>query len=209
MQNRYRPLFYRFNLSRSPLSRSPSDSPAPLRKGTGQKPALTALVGAYAVFFAATTYALNDDADKPIQIRSDELVYEERASKATYKGDVTVNQGTLTITAEMVTIEFEDDKVVRLTADGSPAYYSQKLKPDQENMQADARTIVYHTRDERVDLKGNAHLTQEGNDFRGELIEYDIRAGRVDAASSKPERIKMILQPKRATAADTPSDATP
>jgi len=145
----------------------------------------------------ATVLALTDDADKPIQIRSDELVYEEKTSKATYKGDVQVNQGSLKITAEMVTIELEDDKVVRLIAAGSPAYYSQQLKSDQESMQADAQTIIYHTRDEKVDLKGDAHLSQEGNDFRGELIEYDIRAGRVDAASTKPERIKMTLQPKR------------
>jgi len=96
-----------------------------------------------------------------------------------------------------VTIEFENDKVIRLTARGNPAYYSQKLKSNQETMQADARTIVYHTRDEKVDLEGNAHLTQQGNDFRGELIEYDIRAGRVDAASAEPKRIQMILQPKR------------
>lgn len=204
MQNRYRPLFYRFS-----LNRSPSNARGARRTSAALTLAVSALASCFACSFAAPAYALTDDADKPIQIRSDELVYEERASKATYKGDVTVNQGTLTITAEMVTIEFEDDKVVRLTADGSPAYYSQKLKADQENMQADARTIVYHTRDERVDLKGNAHLTQEGNDFRGELIEYDIRAGRVDAASSKPERIKMILQPKRATADDTSSATTP
>ncbi len=151
------------------------------------------------IFGSGSVAALNDDADQPIKIFSDELVFEEKASKATYRGDVRVNQGSLKITAEVVTIEFEDDKVVRLTADGSPAYYTQQLKTDQENMQADARTIVYHTRDEKVDLKGNAHLTQQGNDFRGELIEYDIRAGRVDAASAEPKRIKMTLQPKRST----------
>ena len=161
---------------------------------------------------SGTALALNDDADKPIQIRSDELVYEDKASKATYRGDVEVNQGSLKINAEMVTIEFEDDKVVRLIAAGSPAYYSQQLKADQDSMQADAQTIIYHTRDEKVDLKGNAHLSQEGNDFRGELIEYDIRAGRVDAASTKPDRIKMTLQPKRSTSeetADTPPQAEP
>lgn len=151
----------------------------------------------FCALLSQQTAALTEDADQPIQIFSDELVYEEKASKATYRGDVRVNQGSLKITAETVTIEFENDKVVRLTADGSPAYYSQKLKSDQETMQADARTIVYHTRDEKVDLKGNAHLTQQGNDFRGELIEYDIRAGRVDAASTEPKRIQMILQPKR------------
>ena len=157
------------------------------------------LTSVWASIWVPQALALSDDADMPIQINSDELVYEEKASKATYKGNVKVNQGSLTITADKVTIEFEDDRVVRLIADGSPAHYSQKLQTDQENMQADATTIIYHTRDEKVALKGDAHLTQEGNDFRGALIEYDIRAGRVDAASQKPDRIKMTLQPKQSS----------
>lgn len=155
------------------------------------------LVSALIALVSSAATALPEDADQPIQIHSDELVFEEKAEKATYRGDVSVNQGSLEITAEVVTIEFEDDKVVRLTAEGNPAYYSQKLKSNQETMQADARTIVYHTRDEKVDLDGDAHLTQEGNDFRGEHIAYDIRAGRVDASSAEPKRIQMTLQPKR------------
>ena len=147
--------------------------------------------------------ALSEDADKPMQISADEVVYEQKVDTVTYRGNVRINQGTLKIIAHQVTAELEDDRVVRLTATGEPAYYSQQLKADQARMQADARTIVYHTQDELVDLKGNAHLTQEGNDFRGELIKYNIRAGRVDASSSKPERIRMTLQPKRRDNADS------
>jgi len=184
-------LFYLFNSSKCPSGAARLRTSAP-----GVLVALV-VVMLLASLGATSAFALNDDADKPIQIRSDELVYEDKASRATYRGDVEVNQGSLKINAERVTIEFEDDKVIRLIAAGSPAYYSQQLKADQESMQADARTIIYHTRDEKVDLKGDAHLSQEGNDFRGELIEYDIRAGRVDAASDKPKRIRMTLQPKR------------
>lgn len=180
-------MFYLFNLSEHKSIECKSDG----------LPALVVVLLTALALGSNSALALNEDADKPIQIRSDELVYEDKASRATYTGDVEVNQGSLKITAEKVTIEFEDDKVIRLIAAGSPAYYSQQLKADQENMQADARTIIYHTRDEKVDLKGDAHLSQEGNDFRGELIEYDIRAGRVDAASEKPDRIRMTLQPKK------------
>lgn len=157
------------------------------------------MLGALLGLMTGNVWALNDDADKPITIAADEVVYEQQQETVTYVGNVRINQGTLKITAEKVTALLQDDRVVRLTADGNPAYYSQQLKADQTNMQADARTIVYHTRDEKVDLKGDAHLSQEGNDFRGELIKYDIRAGRVDAASTKPKRIQMILQPQRAS----------
>ncbi len=190
-------MFYLSSLSRSSLGPPASALCRPLVA------AFAAILGA---FSSLPTAALTEDADQPIQIFSDELVYEEKAEKATYRGAVRVNQGSLKITAEEVTIEFENDKVVRLIAQGNPAYYSQKLKSNQETMQADARTIVYHTRDEKVDLEGNAHLTQQGNDFRGELIEYDIRAGRVDAASAEPKRIQMTLQPKRSKAPATQTD---
>ena len=64
--------------------------------------------------------------------------------------------------------------------------------------------IVYHTRDERIDLEGEAHLNQKGNEFRGEVIAYDVREGRVDASTRDDKRIRMVLQPKRAAEEATP-----
>jgi lipopolysaccharide export system protein LptA len=148
-------------------------------------------------FYTQPTHALPEDADQPIHILGDKVVLEEKAETATYSGNVTINQGSLKITADRVTFEFEDEQVVRIIARGSPAYYSQKLKPGQQNMQANARTIVYHTSIERIDLKGSAHLQQQGNDFRGEVIEYDMRAGRVDATADGDTPIRAILQPSK------------
>jgi len=85
----------------------------------------------------------------------------------------------------------------RKDRDGAvPAFYRFQQRAGVPGVER--RPAIHRYRgDEKVDLKGDAHLSQEGNDFRGELIEYDIRAGRVDAASEKPERIRMTLQPKR------------
>ena len=146
---------------------------------------------------AAPLAALPEDADQPIRILSKEMVYDEKAARAVYKGGVTVNQGSLQITADTVTVELEDQRVTRVTADGNPAYYSQQLNEGASRVKADATTIVYHTRDERVHLQGRANLTQKGNEFHGELIEYDVRAGRVDASGGEAETpIRMVLQPK-------------
>ncbi|MEM7220164.1 MAG: lipopolysaccharide transport periplasmic protein LptA [Pseudomonadota bacterium] len=151
--------------------------------------------------------ALPEDADQPIRITADELVYEDKLDRATYTGDVQINQGSVEIRADRVTVELEDEKIVRVRAEGEPAYYSQQLKAGEERMNADARVIVYHTSDERVDLRGDAHLVQEGNDVRGDEIAYDIRAGRVEAdAGERSGRIRMILQPKRAGGAQSGSN---
>jgi lipopolysaccharide export system protein LptA len=37
-------------------------------------------------------------------------------------------------------------------------------------------------------------LTQNDNEFRGSLIEYDMRAGKVNASASEG-RVEMILRP--------------
>ena len=144
---------------------------------------------------AQSAFALPEDADQPIHISSKEAVW-ERVGTATYKGDVHVNQGSLEIMADKVTVEFEDERVVRVTALGEPARYKQTLQDDETPVRADANVIVYHTRDERIDLEGEAHLNQKGNEFRGEVIAYDVRAGRVDASTNDDKRIRMILQPK-------------
>ena len=147
--------------------------------------------------------ALPEDADQPIHISSKKAVW-EKVGTATYNGNVKVNQGSLEISADVVTVEFEDERVVRVTASGDPARYKQTLEDEQQPVLADANVIVYHTRDERIDLEGQAHLNQKGNEFRGEVIAYDVREGRVDASTKTDERIRMVLQPKRKADSATP-----
>jgi lipopolysaccharide transport protein LptA len=93
-----------------------------------------------------------------------------------------------------MTIELVDQKVVRITAEGNLAHYEQQLNPDEDRVIANAETIVYHTQTERVELMGQAHLTQNDNEFRGALIEYDMRAGKVNASGSEG-RVEMIFAP--------------
>ena len=46
-----------------------------------------------------------------------------------------------------------------------------------------------------MDLKGEANLEQEGSTLSGDLIVYDIVAGRVDATAEREEPVRMVLQP--------------
>lgn len=155
------------------------------------------------VFCAAiafgTAHALPEDADQPIHIRADSAEVDQQAEQVVYRGSVQVNQGTLLVTADQMTIEYEEQKVVRIIATGAPAHYRQQLETDDALVKADASTIVYHTKDERIDLSGNASLEQQGNTLTGDLIQYDIVAGKVDASANGNDPIKMVLQPARRT----------
>lgn len=145
--------------------------------------------------------ALPDDADQPIHIRADNAEIDQEQGLVIYRGQVQVDQGTLRVTADEMTVEYEEQKVVRITAKGAPARYQQQIESEEDTVRAHSSTIVYHTQKERVDLLGNAFLTQEGNEITGDLIEYDIVAGKVDATSTQQGPVRMILQPATRPAA--------
>ena len=143
----------------------------------------------------ASAYALPEDAEQPIEIRAEHVEYDQNAGTVLYTGSVEAEQGTMRVSADEMTVYVEDQKVVRITARGDPARYQQLLEADKGLVKADARTIVYHTQDERIDLRGGAYLEQGGNEITGELIRYDVVAGRVNAEAGGDEPVRVIVQP--------------
>ncbi|NJN50754.1 MAG: lipopolysaccharide transport periplasmic protein LptA [Gammaproteobacteria bacterium] len=142
-------------------------------------------------------WAVPSDAEQPIHIRADAAELDEAKGIATYTGSVRMDQGTLRVTADTMVIELKNEQVVRITAVGKRAHYQQQLRTKESEVLADAETIVYHTQDERVELIGDAFLTQDGNEFRGQTIRYDMRAGKVDAKADQAGGVQMILKPAR------------
>jgi lipopolysaccharide export system protein LptA len=108
---------------------------------------------------------------------------------------VKMEQGTMTVTGDTMTVVLQDQLVVRIIAEGNRAHYQQQVKPDESMVFADAKKIVYFTQEERVELTGNAYLTQDKNEFTGELIKYDVNEGKVDASANGQGKVQMVLQP--------------
>ena len=137
---------------------------------------LRAIMLTTVAFHTADVLALPEDAAQPIQIQSDRAELDQRHGTAIYFGSVHLTQGTLQVTADRLTIESTNGEVIRIEAEGlkTPAHYSQQARVDQPPLLADGRTIIYLTRDKRIKLVGNAHLTQGKNTFSGATIDYDI-----------------------------------
>jgi lipopolysaccharide export system protein LptA len=152
-----------------------------------------ALLGLLVISTAAL--GLPEDSDQPIHIRADTAEIDNQEERVIYRGSVQVDQGTLRVTADTMTVEYEDQKVVRITAEGNPAHYKQQIEADEEEVHADALTIIYHTRDERIELVERASLEQEGSTLAGDLIIYDIVEGKVDATAKDDAPVRMTLQP--------------
>ncbi|MDE0350676.1 MAG: lipopolysaccharide transport periplasmic protein LptA [Gammaproteobacteria bacterium] len=136
------------------------------------------------------------DAEQPIHWRADHAEG-DATGRTILTGDVQMEQGTLRVEADRMVIEYEGDRVVRITAEGDLARYRQRPRPDAAPVEADAERIVYHAVEERVELLGRAYLAQEPNEFRGQVIHYDVQAGRIDAAGDGDGSVEMIWQPER------------
>ncbi len=147
------------------------------------------------VLACSNVLGLPEDAAQPIHIQSDSLEIDQRAQRGIYRGSVRIDQGTLRVTADEMIVEYLNKKVVKITATGNPAHYQQQLEENESQVRADALTIVYHTLEERLDLRGNAFLTQDGNEITGDFIRYDIVAGKVEAEAAEDGRVIMVLEP--------------
>lgn len=156
-----------------------------------------ALAPAVIAGLSGQALALPEDADKPIHIIGKTAEMDREAKTLVYRGNVRIDQGTLRVVADLMVVEYEADRVVRITATGAPARYQQQLEGNQGHVHANAREIVYHTQTEALDLKGKAHLLQRGNELKGDVIRYDIVAGTVDARAASTGPVRMILQPAR------------
>jgi lipopolysaccharide export system protein LptA len=139
--------------------------------------------------------ALPQDAEQPIHIRANAAEMDQGSDQIVYRGAVRVDQGTLRVDADTITVQYENQKVVRIVAEGGPASYRQELDNPAGEVVAQALRIVYLTRDERLELQGSASLSQQGNEISGDTIHYDMVAGKVEAVSGEGGSVRMVLQP--------------
>lgn len=162
---------------------------------------------------ASSALSLPADRNQPIYIQSDRAERDERKGTTVYTGDVEINQGSLHIAANRVTIAMDGTQVNRIDADGNPVRMQQKPAPDREPVDARARTLQYDVQREVLILTGQASITQEGSTVNGERIEYFMQEQRVKAsagsARSGSSRVQMVIQPRHAQTQQPATPASP
>lgn len=153
--------------------------------------------------------ALDSDATQEITIHSDSAQFDRKTGTAIYTGKVVLEQGTLKITADQITLHSnEQKKLTQAVALGQPAHFQQQMEDNKGLTKAQGKNITYLTLDKNVTLLDNAILEQEGNVFTGETIIYNMLDETVSAkggtqtelepesdSEKKPSRVKMIIQP--------------
>lgn len=153
----------------------------------------------------AISWALPSDREKPINIEADHAQMDDQEGVTQYKGDAILTQGTLKITGDIITFYYNENKqLTKAVAVGKLATYQQVHKPGESPVKAKAIRMEYYADKQKIYLIGEGHVWQNGDEFIGNRIEYDI-AKNVVSANSAPVnvggethdsgRIHMIIQP--------------
>lgn len=136
-------------------------------------------------FAVGPAQALETDQDQPIRISADQALRDEKQGFTVYRGNVHMDQGSLQIEADSITIYHTAEEADRIVARGQPARLQQQPDPARGPVHARAAVIEYFQSEERVHLSEDAHIEQDGSTVSGETIDYYIREQRVRADSNQ------------------------
>jgi lipopolysaccharide export system protein LptA len=158
-----------------------------------------ALALALFLLVAGQVIALPDDQEQPIHITADQALRDEKQGMTVYSGNVQMNQGTLRISADKITIYHMKEDLDRVIAEGSPATLQQQ--PDDEGglVNARARIITYYKIEDRVHLQQEAHIERDGSIVTGDSIDYLIAEQLVRADSDQEQegsRVQVVIPPQ-------------
>ena len=141
--------------------------------------------------------ALPSDANQPIRLLADRATYSERTGVTTYSGKVTIEQGTLKIAADNLTVNLDtNNRSIRsAVATGRPATMQQVVTQEKGLARGQANRIDYNAVTGIVTLTGNARLTQAGSSFSGNTIRYSLSEGDVEAKAGAGQRVELVFPP--------------
>ena len=177
------------------------------------------LLGA-CLFSAPDASALKSDRNQPIKIQADTAIVNEAEGRTSYKGNVTIDQGTLHLAADEVEIYSTNREVnlivAKARAESTLVHYEQQKErshtgkdangndrhppenQEPELVTADARNITYLVKEGQFHLQGNARLQQAGDIFEGEFLSYDLGSGivKLRAGEQDDDRVNMTISPQ-------------
>jgi len=150
-----------------------------------------------------------EDTAASIAIEADSAEQDEKRGVITYKGNVSIKQAGLQISADVVQIIGGNEpqsgarQIDKIIARGEPAIFTHKASPaplgaNNSKLVAEAQQIHYFVQRGVVRLQGDASLLQRGSSVSGKLIEYFIADQRVVAAAdpdNEQTRVKTVIIP--------------
>jgi lipopolysaccharide export system protein LptA len=136
--------------------------------------------------------------EEPIKIEADRAKIDEKQGISTYSGHVVLSQGNMQINADKLIVHHVEGRLSHITAVGKPVRFDQSSSSEQQGIHGEAMTMEFFAAEERLLLLEKALLSQGGNTFSGNRIEYDTKREVVTAGVSPTgkERVQVTIQPQ-------------
>ncbi len=145
-----------------------------------------------ALLFSPSSYAGKDDFTKKIELASLYQNADGIAKRASYQGNVVIQQGTLKVSADELEIDASKGEGNEIfIATGNPAKYSQQQE-DGSIVTAQADKIEYHRETRSLSLNGNAQIKQNSSSVQGESIKFNMELEQIIAQGSDQDNGRVI-----------------
>ena len=158
---------------------------------------LKVIIPAFLFLLSTSAQALKDDLEKPVHINADSVLFNKSKGIAVYDGNVSIVQGSLEIRASKIEINAPNSEIVKISANGSPVSFQQKMD-DGKIAKGQANRLIYKAKEKRLFLDGNATISQNNDKFSSNHIEYSMSNGELKAGDKKAQgksRVKAIFYP--------------
>ena len=123
---------------------------------------------------AEVAIALDSDRDSPAIVDAQDIEIDFATGRWIYRGHVTIQQGTLHMTANEIHLFFDDDVLQRAIAYGQPAVFRQQPEGSDHLIRGQAQTIEIDEIENVAIFSGEAKLQQHRDTITGETIIYHM-----------------------------------
>jgi lipopolysaccharide export system protein LptA len=139
--------------------------------------------------------ALTGDDKQPMLIEADTVEVDEGKNLSLYVGHVQVDQGTMRLLADQVTVHHRKDRHIRyIIARGEPVSFRQQMDGNQGELQAYAKRMDYDAERDELVLTDDALVIQGTDRMTGNRIVYDRARSRMQAGGGG--RVKITITPQ-------------
>lgn len=145
------------------------------------------------------SHAAKIDLQQEITIKSQRQSADLKNKIASYLDSVKINQGSISITADIVKVFSSIDKETSeendtYLAKGQPAIFQQQLE-DGSLISLQADEIKYTPHSNIITISGNALVKQAGSQVSGNEIIYNTLSEQLSANSANDQPVTTVLQP--------------
>ena len=149
---------------------------------------------------AEVAIALDSDRDQPAIVDAQDIEIDFATGRWIYRGDVTIQQGTLHMMADEIHLFFDDDVLQRAIAHGQPAVFRQQPEGSDHLIRGQAQTIEIEEIENVAIFSGEAKLQRHRDTIMGETIIYHMETEKMTVRGN-------VTMPGQTTRLST-SDAT-